>query len=154
MPAVRDLGPADAPALTALYADYEWWADREEADVRRALGETPVAVGLTEDGRLLAAARVLTDYVYYGTVFDVVVAADRRGEGLGRQLVAAVRDHPALADLPGLSLLCREGLVPFYEAVGFERYGREVTVPEGGAEELVRMTVEFDDREDAGGEGD
>lgn len=29
MPTVRDLKPEDAPALTALYGEYDWWADRE-----------------------------------------------------------------------------------------------------------------------------
>jgi len=155
---IRELSPDDAPELTALYEEYEWWADREVEDVREALAGTEVAVGVeseaetapkasgdeprAEDGDLVAAARVLTDYRYYATVYDVVVAADRRGEGLGGTVMAAVTDHPDLQDLPGLSLLCRDGLVEFYESVGFERFGPEFEVPEGGTEELVRMTYE------------
>ncbi len=145
MPDVRDLDPDDAQALTALYRDYDWWSDREEADVRRALAESEVAVGVEDAGTLVAAARVLTDYTYYATVFDVIVAADRREEGLGRDLMAAVRDHPDLQDLPGLSLLCRRGLVSFYESVGFELYDGDVDVPEGGTEELVRMTYQHEE---------
>lgn len=140
---VCQLSPADAPELTALYREYDWWADRDAADVRRALTETEVAVGIESAGELVAAARVLTDYTYYATVFDVVVAADRRGEGVGRDLMRAVRDHPDLQALPGLSLLCRRGLVPFYESVGFELFDGEINVPEGGSEELVRMTYEY-----------
>jgi hypothetical protein len=52
----------------------------------------------------------------------------------------AVLDHPDLQRVVGLSLRCREGLVPFYGSVGFERDGSEVEGPEGGTEELVRMT--------------
>lgn len=144
MTTVRDLDPADAPELTALYEDYEWWADRDVGDVRTALAETEVAVGVKADGDLVAAARVLTDYTFYATVFDVIVAADRRDEGFGEALMAGVRDHPDLQSTPGLSLLCREGLVPFYESVGFELFEREMEVPEGGTEELVRMTYEHD----------
>lgn len=161
MTTVRDLTPDDAPALTDLYQDYEWWDDREVGTVREALAETEVAVGVCEaetaskasgdepraetGGDLVAAARVLTDYVYYATVFDVIVAADRRGEGFGEELMQAVVDHPDLQAVPGLSLLCRRGLVPFYESVGFEVYDREFEVPEGGTEELVRMTYSEDD---------
>jgi GNAT superfamily N-acetyltransferase len=141
---VRELEPADAPALTSLYGEYDWWADREVDDVRRALAGTGLAVGIEDEGRLLAAARVLTDHVYYANVFDVVVAADRRGDGLGAQVMRAVRDHPALASVDGLSLLCREGLVPFYESVGFELFDPEIEIPEGGTERLVRMTYEGD----------
>ena len=142
MSTVRDLTPADAEALTALYRDYEWWADRTTEDVRQALVETGVAVGVEVDGELVAAARVLTDRTYYAKVYDVIVAADRRGEGHGRRLLEAVRNHPELRAVDGLALSCREGLVPFYESVGFERFDREMEVPEGGTETLVRMTYE------------
>ena len=145
MPTVRDLEPEDAPALTALYGEYDWWADREVDRVRQALAETPVAVGVEADGDLVASARVLTDYTYYATVYDVIVAADRRGEGLGATLLEAVLNHPELQDVPGLTLLCRRGLIPYYESVGFELFDPEIDVPEGGSEELVRMIYERDD---------
>jgi predicted GNAT family N-acyltransferase len=142
MTRVRDLTPDDAQELTGLYEDYEWWDDREVEDVRAALAETEVAVGVEDGGDLVASARVLTDYTYYANVFDVIVAAHRRGEGLGETLVEAVVDHPDLQSVVGLSLLCRRGLVPYYESVGFDLFDREMEVPEGGVEELVRMTYE------------
>lgn len=142
MATVRDLTPKDAPELTALYEEYEWWEDRDVEGVRRALTATPVAVGVERGGELVAAARVLTDFQYYATVYDVIVAADCRGEGHGDRLLAGVRGHPALQELPRLALLCREGLVPFYESVGFELFDRDIDVPEGGSEPLVRMIYE------------
>ena len=142
MSTVRDLTGADAEELTALYRDYEWWADRDTETVREALAGTETAVGVESNGDLVAAARVLTDYTYYAIVFDVIVAADRRGEGFGEELMTGVRDHPDLQSVAGLSLLCREGLVPFYESVGFERFDPEMEIPEGWTEELVRMTYE------------
>lgn len=144
MPQVRELGPADAPALTALYEEYEWWADREEAAVEQALEATELALGVEDDGELVASARVLTDYQYYATVYDVIVAEERRGSGVGETLLESLVDHPDLQSLPGVSLLCREGLVPFYESIGFEVFGPEFEVPEGGEEELLRMTYEFE----------
>ncbi len=140
MTTVRDLSPDDAPALTALYEEYEWWEDRTVEDVRRALAGTEVAVGLEADGELVATARVLTDYTYYANVFDVLVATDHRGEGLGETLMTAVVEHPDLQEVAGLSLLCRRGLVPYYESVGFALFDPEMEVPEGGVETLVRMT--------------
>lgn len=145
MPSVRKLTPDDAPELTALYEDYEWWADRDVDGVRESLAETEVAVGVEDDGDLVAAARVLTDFKYYANVFDVIVAADRRGEGIGETLLDAIIEHPELRGIDGLSLLCRRGLVPFYESTGFELFDPEIEIPEGGTEELVRMTYEQDD---------
>lgn len=142
MTSARELSPDDAAALTALYEDYEWWAYRDVERVRSALAETDVAVGVQADGELVAAARVLTDFTYYATVYDVIVAADRRGEGLGAAVMEAVVAHPALDSVDGLSLCCRRGLVPYYESVGFERFDPEIEIPEGGTEELVRMIYE------------
>ncbi len=140
MSTVRDLTQADASALAALYGEYDWWDDRTPEEVRVALEGTEVAVGVVRGDDLVAAARVLTDYTYYATVFDVIVATDRRGEGYGELLMDGVIDHPDLQAVDGLSLLCRRGLVGFYESVGFELFDPEMEVPEGGREELVRMT--------------
>lgn len=140
MSSIRDLTPADAPALTSLYEEYEWWEDREVSGVRAALDETAVAVGIEDDGELVASGRVLTDYTYYANVFDVIVAADRRGEGFGGELMEAIVDHPDLQSVVGLSLLCREGLVGYYESIGFELFDPEMEIPEGRTEKLVRMT--------------
>lgn len=139
MCSIRELSPADARALTPLYGEYDWWADRTVDDVRSGLAETDLALGIETDGDLVASARVVTDYTYYATVYDVIVARDRRREGVGTQLLSALVDHPDLQSLPRLSLLCREGLVAYYETIGFERFDREIDVPEGESEELVRM---------------
>jgi predicted GNAT family N-acyltransferase len=136
---VLGLTVEDAHALTSLYQEYEWWADRDIDDVREALAKTEVAVGIEDSGGLVAAARVLTDYTYYANVFDVIVAADYRDEGVGKTLMTAIINHPDLQRVDGLSLLCRQGLVPYYETVGFELFDSEIEIPEGGSEELVRM---------------
>lgn len=139
-----ELSPEDAAELTSLYAGYEWWADREEAEVYKALEHTPLALGLRDDGELVAAARVITDFVYYAKIYDVLVAEAYRGEGIGSDLLDAVLDHPDLTT-PHLVVTCREGLVEFYESVGFEPYPETIAHP-GGPEEplhhLVRQPTE------------
>lgn len=124
--------------LLTLYHTYEWWADRTEQDVRRALDHTDALISLRDPTTetIVAAARVLTDYTYYAMVYDVIVAENRRGEGLGRQLLEAVTDHPDLPNLRGISLLSREGLVPFYESCGFTVADEAVAHPDGPPEPL------------------
>lgn len=82
MATARELTPDDAPELTALYEEYDWWADREIETVRAAPAEIDLAIGIDDDGALIAAARVITDFTYYTAVYDVIAARDRRGEGL------------------------------------------------------------------------
>lgn len=132
--------------LVTLYEDYEWWADRDRDAIRRAVAGTDELVALEDDetGDLLAAARVLTDYVYYATIYNVIVAADARGDGLGQRLLDEVVIHPELQDLARLSLFCREGLESFYEVSGFERSPMVALIPERDGEEaeLIRMVHE------------
>lgn len=164
---------ATAAELVDLYREYDWWADRDSETVRDALRRTDEVVTLRADGvsgdartareteptdergehgRVLAAARVLTDYTFYATVYDVIVRADRRGEGLGRTLLEAVVDHPRLADVTPM-LLAREGLVPFYESCGFEPVG-PVEHPDGDPEPLdVLMAEGARDADEAVGDG-
>ncbi len=129
---------ATAAELQSLYREYDWWADRDTETVRRALENTDETVLLREDGDPIAAARVLTDYVYYAMVYDVIVAESHRNEGVGEKQIGAVRDHPRLQDVAP-SLLAREGLVPFYEACGFEVMDENIEHPNGDPEPLSWM---------------
>jgi GNAT superfamily N-acetyltransferase len=137
---------ATAEDLCALYQDYDWWDDRDVEDVRRALENTDETVLLRDEGDPVASARVLTDYVYYAMVYDVIVADDRRGDGLGKELMDAVREHPRLQDVSP-SLLAREGLVPFYEQCEFEVMDEAIEHPDGDPEPLSWMTHRRDDEE-------
>jgi predicted GNAT family N-acyltransferase len=133
-----ELDAGDAAELQALFAQYGWWDDRNVTEVADALANTPLAVGIRDDGELVAAARVLTDFVYYARIYDVIVAETRRGEGFGEELLSAVLEHADLSEVNPV-LICREGLVPFYESVGFEPYPETVDHPDGDDEELHQL---------------
>lgn len=100
----------------------EWWSERRKlVDVRRMLEQCDVVVGFAEpdSGRLVAFARVITDFVYKALVLDVIVAAEHRDEGLGRALMDRILDHPRLATVRHLELYCREEMIAFYRQWGF-----------------------------------
>ncbi|WP_313691346.1 GNAT family N-acetyltransferase [Halorarum halobium] len=148
---VVDLDRSDAEELLSRYREYGWWDEREREAVAEALAHTDLAIGLRDGTTLVASARVITDFVYYARVYDVIVAADRRGEGLGRKLLSAILADDRLADVNPV-LLCRDGLVPFYESVGFEPYPETVDAPEGEDVELRQLIHVDGELEDAGGE--
>ena len=100
----------------------EWWTKgRGLEDVRRMLEYTNVTLGFcdAESKRLVAFARVLTDYVYKALVLDVIVDAGSRGQGLARALMDAVVGHPSLASVEHFELYCRPELMPLYRQWGF-----------------------------------
>lgn len=118
-----------------MYQD-EWWTKgRALEDVRRMLEHTDVIIGFCdlESQRLVAFARVLTDYVYKALVLDVIVASRYRGKGLARALMDAAIGHPSLRSVRHFELYCRPELVPFYRRWGFSdelgdlRFMRKVT---------------------------
>ena len=124
---INRLTRAQVADLVDLYQN-EWWTKgRRPADVRKMLKHTDVVVAFCDarSRRLVAFARVLTDYVYKGLVLDVIVAHEHRGAGLGRALMDAVIRHPKLKRVRHFELYCLPELVPLYRKWGFtEKLGK------------------------------
>ena len=122
---VHRLTEAQVTELVALYRN-EWWTrNRQEVGVRRMLEGTGLIFALCAGGapgapgRLVAFARVVTDFVYRATIYDVIVSADYRGRGLGQMLMNNILSDPKLAGVEYLELYCLPELMPFYRGLGF-----------------------------------
>lgn len=119
---VHSLSDEHAKDLVALY-NQEWWCrGRDIEDVKRMLNGTDLVFGLIDetDDRLVGFCRVITDRVYRGTLYDLIVAEEKRGEKLGRLLMDAVVSHPDLRAVEVLNLFCLPEMEPFYEKWGFD----------------------------------
>jgi GNAT superfamily N-acetyltransferase len=120
--------PADIDAIKAI-------ADRE----KRALGfvhRGALARGVT-GGNVLAARDEMTlvgfCHVYprrdgVVTIHHLAVAAERRGQGIGRALIAALERRAARHGASTIRLKCPADLAAndFYAGMGFERVSTEV----------------------------
>jgi predicted GNAT family N-acyltransferase len=118
---IDHLTDAQIEELHTLFQS-EWWTKgRQLDDVRRMVQHTDIIIAFCESNtqKLVAFTRILTDYVYKALVFDVIVAAPYRNTGLGRQLMDAVANHPALKAVRHIELYCLPELVPFYQQWGF-----------------------------------
>ncbi len=125
---VSTLSESQIDDLHRLYQN-EWWTkDRTLDEVRQMLDGTRVVAGFAdpETGRLIAFARVVTDYIFKALVLDVIVDSAHRKSGLGKALMDAVVSHPALAKVSHFDLYCRPELVPFYRQWGFEEVGEDI----------------------------
>lgn len=116
---VYELEGREIEELRDFYDSYPWWEGRKPEDLRRMVEHTDELVCLrdTDAGRLVAAGRVLTDYIYYAKIYDVIVAESHRCEGIGQRLINEIIGHPALDEVDPI-LNCRKGLIPFYERAG------------------------------------
>ncbi|MEU7435120.1 GNAT family N-acetyltransferase [Streptomyces sioyaensis] len=96
-----------------------------------AEGRTRLLVGRDPDGRVLAAAfltlnghRLMRHWLW---VYTVMVHPSVQGQGVGRELMAAVADAARSLDgISGIRLTCRggTGLSRFYASCGYKEVGR------------------------------
>jgi N-acetylglutamate synthase-like GNAT family acetyltransferase len=121
MPVFRDTKQIDWEQLLQLQRSAAWSKHRSLEQLKGAINNSQLLITAWEKNRLIACARVLTDYVYRAVVFDVIVHSDYEGKGLGRQLMGWVIKHPSLQEVEYFFLFTtdKEG---FYRRIGWEEY--------------------------------
>jgi ribosomal protein S18 acetylase RimI-like enzyme len=125
---VETLTDSQIEQLYGLY-QAEWWSrGRSLDDVRLMVTNSSLIVGFVEPEteRQVAFCRVLTDFVFRATIFDVIVVPDWRGYGVGRLLMDAVSAHPRLQRVSSIWLSCAQDKVAFYEKWGFRVFTEDV----------------------------
>ena len=95
------------------------WQDRvaDPAKFKKLLEHTDRTVVAYDGPRIVGFARALCDEVSNGYISMVAVAADKRGQGIGRELVKRL-----IGDDAGITWVLRAGRGSngFWERVGFE----------------------------------
>ena len=107
----------DAAELTRLYEQAPWAHGRTTDDTRMMLANTDIVMAVRDGNRLIGIGRVLTDYVYRATIWDVIVDKDYQGQDIGTQIMQRILDHPDLKRVE-LFWLCTRS-PGFYEKLGF-----------------------------------
>lgn len=112
--------------LLDMYKEESWSKNRKIDDVRRMLVNSwIIAIIDSRNDKIIAFARVLSDFVYRAFIYDVIVAKKYRGCGFGRLIVNNILNHEYFKDVERLELNCIDSNVAFYKKLGFDR------VPEG-----------------------
>jgi len=118
------LGPGLRPTrallkLRRLFDHHAFWAQgRSDAQLRRLLAGSPVVVSLWRGKRMVGFGRASSDGVCRAVLWDVVVAGEHQGRGLGRQIVEALLQEPALEGVERIYLMTTNGS-GFYERLNF-----------------------------------
>lgn len=74
-----------------------------------------------ERNKLVGFSRIITDYVYRATIFDVIVKKEYQGVGIGRILMDSIMEHPQLKKIERIELYCEEDKVEFYNKWNLSR---------------------------------
>ena len=107
----------DPSQLLHLYRQAPWAKHRNLNETQAMLAKTDVVVSAWDGTRLVAFGRVLTDYVYRATIWDVIVDHEYQGRTIGTEIVRRILNHPALHQVE-LFWLCTR-TPAFYERLGF-----------------------------------
>lgn len=110
----KDLKPEE---LLKLFHQAPWAKGRALDAVREMLRHTDLALCAWDGDQLVGFGRVLTDFVYRATIWDVIVDKAYQKQGIGTEIVQRILNHPRLKNVE-LFWLCtrRPG---FYEKLGF-----------------------------------
>ncbi|MDR3321895.1 MAG: GNAT family N-acetyltransferase [Synergistaceae bacterium] len=105
--------------LQDLFRFAHWGKSRTLDQIERMLAGSNLCFSVRCDGRLVAFCRMLTDFVFRGSMWDILVHPDCQGKGLGTRLISYALTHPAVRDIPIITSYASD-LVPFFERSGFE----------------------------------
>lgn len=134
---VDELNESQVEQLYALIKQQWWGGQRSLEDVKLMVANTSLMIGLVEttSGRLVGFCRVLTDFAFRATIYDVMVAEELKRRGLGKRLMSTLCNHPKLQRVSFIYLACEPELSSFYESWGFKTY-------EGRAEWMIKVQRE------------
>jgi ribosomal protein S18 acetylase RimI-like enzyme len=104
--------------LLALYGQTDWARDRSLEDITLMLAHTDVAISAWDGPRLVGFGRVLTDYVFRASIWDVIVDRTYQDRDIGKGIIQRILTHPTLERVE-LFWLCTRRYQGFYASLGF-----------------------------------
>jgi len=115
--------------LQQLFEAHSFWAQkRTRGALRRMLLGSATVVSAWRNGRLVGIGRATSDGVFRAVLWDVVVAAELQGQGLGRRIVQALLSSPAVSAAERVYLMTTNSS-GFYARLGFtEHHGQRLLV--------------------------
>lgn len=105
--------------LQELYRFTHWGRSRTLDQIARMLAGTNLCFSVRYEGKLVAFCRILTDFVFRGSIWDILVHPDHQGKGIGSRMMTYALTHPAVKDIPIITSYSSD-LVPFLRRQGFE----------------------------------
>ncbi len=118
-----DASRLDRELITGFCIKTHYWCrgiSRERVEI--AL-EHSICFGAFHDATQVGFARVVSDYATFAYLCDVFVVASHRGREIGKRLVMAALDHPAVYGLRRVMLATFDAHA-LYEEFGFEPFSR------------------------------
>ncbi|MFM6000861.1 MAG: GNAT family N-acetyltransferase [Dolichospermum sp.] len=117
---VNQLDETQIYQLVELYKNEFWSRNRTYQGVVKMLAASDIIIALVNEEKVLIGfCRILTDFVYRGVLYDVIVKPSYRKMAFGAKLLNEVINHPQLKKVENIALFCLPEMIPFYQTWGF-----------------------------------
>jgi N-acetylglutamate synthase-like GNAT family acetyltransferase len=111
--------PGQLKQLQELLDAHSFWASgRSQRELSRMLAGSQAVVSAWQSSQLVGFGRATSDGVFRAALWDVVVASEHQGQGLGRRIVEALLQDAALQGVERTYLMTTNS-AGFYEQLGF-----------------------------------
>ena len=116
-----DLRPSRALLkLQRLFDRHAFWArGRSFAQLRRLLAGSDAVISLWRGKRLVGFGRATSDGFSRAVLWDIVVAGDLQGDGLGRRVIEELLHTPPVVGVERVYLMTTKS-AGFYRQLGFQ----------------------------------
>lgn len=112
-----DPSKIDRPTLFGWLGEAYWSKNRSVETIECSIANS-LCLSAWDGHTMVGFARVVTDYATFAWLCDVIVAPDRRGQGIGKTLVQAVLDREDLKAVRWM--LGTRDAHSLYEQYGFQ----------------------------------
>ena len=102
--------------------DSYWGMGRSLEDVQKTIDNSYCFGLYSETNEQLGFARVVTDFVVFGYLMDVIIFKKFQGKGLGNKLVSHIMESDTISGLKTFALKTKDAH-SLYERFGFEKIG-------------------------------
>ncbi len=118
----NDKNLLDVSAIKNFIADEYWGDGRSIADVETTIKNSYCFGIYRLDKEQIGFARVVTDYIYFGYIMDVIIFEKFQGKGYGKILIAHVLNDDMIKNLKTIALKTKDAH-SLYERYNFKKIG-------------------------------
>lgn len=121
---IRQADPAtDFPGILGVYAGNKWSHARAPERLRIAVERADLALVAVQDDQVVGFVRTMSDGAFAVYIADILVLPEHQGQGIGRNLLAAVLDHYPLETFHHQVLIAERDAEGFYRRMGMTAVG-------------------------------
>ena len=104
---------------TFLNENTFWSKGRNKKQICKMLLNSTVVVSLWNHKKLIGFGRATSDFVFRAVLWDVVIAPDNQGLGMGKLLIEAILKHKKVNSVEKIYLMTTNS-TEFYKQFGFK----------------------------------